>query len=232
MKRRYMHIPRFLGLFVLLWSIAIQAQVPTSRDSYINDYAGILTAEVEANLRNRLEFHATNKNIQVHVLTLDNYIYQNENGLIWQQFNQSVFDAWLANGTLDDRSILIIADRNSHQIGVTLGNFYPEYYREIVNEQYLKSMNSIDFGTSVYQTADSIVQLTISDISFFNWYKLEFLVAFYLIFSLLVAYQIRNNQNAPLPMLLLGLFGVIVIATYNAIFGSNGYSRTGSRGRA
>ena len=50
MKRRYMHIPRFLGLFVLLWSIAIQAQVPTSRDSYINDYAGILTAEVEANL--------------------------------------------------------------------------------------------------------------------------------------------------------------------------------------
>ncbi len=232
MKHRYLHFPSLLGLVVLLWSITLHAQTPVARDLYINDYAGILSPEVESTLRHRLEFHADQKDIQIHVLTLDNYNYQNENGLTWQQFNQTLFDSWSNNGALNERSILIIADRNSNQIGVTIGDFYPSYYQEIVNEQYTKSMNSTDFGASVYQTADSIVQLTISEISFFHWHKWEFLFGFYLVISILIAYLIRNNQNAPLPMLVLGLFGVIVLATYNAMFGNSGYSRAGSRGRA
>jgi len=235
MNRRFFHVPAVIVWVVLLWSLNIQAQTPNARDPFINDYARVLEQEVESNLRTRLEIHKQHNGVQIIVLTIDNYGYQNDEGSTWHQFGQSIFDSWRNNGTLDDSGILVIADKNTNQINIFISESYPSFYQDlaanIINNKSKNSATTAEFSSVIVQSTEKIIDITITEVGFFQWHKWEFLTGFYLLFSLFIAFVIRNNQNAPLPLLLIGIFGVFVIATYNAVFNTGSYKRANYRGR-
>ena len=131
---------------------------------------------------------------------------------------------------------MVIVDKNTNQIKIEIGSSYPIYYQDIAK-------NIIEFSNNQYQDASgiendlneilgSLIELTLNEVSFFQWYKWEFLGSFYLLLSLLIAFLIRNNQNAPLPLLIFSIFGVFMLATYNSIFNTSTYGKTNVRRRA
>jgi hypothetical protein len=174
--------------------------------------------------------------VKISVLTLSNFEYQNDESLTWQQFSHKVFADWQARGFLADNSILVIVDKNTNQIKIEIGSSYPIYYQDLtdklINSKSDNATNVASIDLKISETVGSLIELTLNEVSFFQWYKWEFLGAFYLLLSLLIAFLIRNNQNAPLPLLIFSIFGVFMLATYNSIFNTSTYGKTNVRRRA
>lgn len=236
MKHRFLQVHKLICAMVLLFSMSVYAQTVSPRDQFINDYAQILNSNLESDLQTRLEFHNNNKNVKISVLTLSNFEYQNDESLTWQQFSNKVFADWQAKGFLADNSILVIVDKNTNQIKIEIGSSYPIYYQDIAKNiiEFLNNQNQDASGieNDLNEILGSLIELTLNEVSFFQWYKWEFLGSFYLLLSLLIAFLIRNNQNAPLPLLIFSIFGVFMLATYNSIFNTSTYGKTNVRRRA
>jgi hypothetical protein len=236
MKHRFLQIHNLICAMVLLFSMSVYGQTVSPRDQFINDYAQILNSNLESDLQTRLEFHNNNKNVKISVLTLSNFEYQNDESLTWQQFSHKVFADWQARGFLADNSILVIVDKNTNQIKIEIGSSYPIYYQDLtdklINSKSDNATNVASIDLKISETVGSLIELTLNEVSFFQWYKWEFLGAFYLLLSLLIAFLIRNNQNAPLPLLIFSIFGVFMLATYNSIFNTSTYGKTNVRRRA
>jgi uncharacterized membrane protein YgcG len=224
MNHRFLHFQALMACVVLLWSISSQAETLNARDPYINDYAHVLDQNLESNLRDRLEFHAHNRGIQIMVLTLDNYEYQSNGNKSLMEYGESIFNSWRENGKINNSGLLVIADRNSNQINIIVGDFYPSYYRDlatdIIENKVEGSTETATFSNQIKDSTEALVDATVTEIGFIQWHKWQLLTALYLLFSIFIAYVIRNNQNAPLPLLLLGIFGVFVMVIVNGIFGS------------
>lgn len=236
MKHRFLQIHNLICGMVLLFSMSVYAQTVSPRDQFINDYAQILNSNLESDLQTRLEFHNNNKNVKISVLTLSNFEYQNDESLTWQEFSNKVFADWQARGFFTDNSILVIADKNTNQIKIEIGSSYPIFYRDLtdklINSKSDNATNVASIDLKISETVGSLIELTLNEVSFFQWYKWEFLGAFYLLLSLLIAFLIRNNQNAPLPLLIFSIFGVFMLATYNSIFNTSTYGKSNVRRRA
>lgn len=217
-----------LCIFTLLASFRAQTnELPSAYDAYINDYARMISVDEESQLTQRLEFHHQHTGHQIAIVTIQNSTFYGEAGENLDQFADRLFQNWQNNQY--PPSALIVLDKASAQMVIKMSSHFPAHYPSIANdisqakvEVLQNTQNSV---LVLQQAIDELMAITLSEISYFEWHKWKFLAGFYVLFSLMIALIIRNNQRAPFILWCIGFCGVFILTVLGSLMPNSSLAR-------
>lgn len=112
------------GLFSLI--IVFQAAAftfPNYDNIYVNDYAGLLSGEVERDLTSRLK-QAEQQGTQITLLTINNLSDYGAGPKI-EPFATALFNHWGVGDAKKNNGVMILVARNDRKMRIELGSGYP-----------------------------------------------------------------------------------------------------------
>ena len=227
-----MNKTRILLLCLFTFLVAYPAQatdLPTAYDAYINDYARMLSMEEESQLTQRLEFHHQHTGHHIGIVTLQNSASYSEGAETLGEFADRLYQHWQNESSKASPSALIVLDKSTAQIAIKMSHNFPAHYPSIANdiskvqiEELQKTQNT---GLVLQQGIDQLIAITLSEVSYFEWHKWKFLAGFYVLFSLMIALLIRNNQKAPLILWCIGFCGVFILTVIRSLLPNSNLAR-------
>ncbi len=225
-----MNKSRILLLCIFTLFAAFRAhsnELPSAYDAYINDYARMISVDDESLLTQRLEFHHQHTGYQIGIVTLQNSTFYGEAGESLDQFADRLFQQWQNNQ--NPPSALIVLDKASSQMVIKMSSHFPAHYPSIANEisqaKIAVLQNTQNSTLMLQQASDELMAITLSEITYFEWHKWKFLAGFYVLFSLMIALIIRNNQRAPLILWCIGFCGVFILTVLRSLMPNSGLAR-------
>lgn len=206
------------------------AQYPARYDEHINDFARVIDVDTKSAIIQRLNFHLTHSGHHLQIVTLKNFqFYANENE-DWQRFTKRFFAQWPSTVQPNENTALVLFDMKTNQLSIQFSSKYPSHYQNLASQLTQEQTNALqqghEFNTLLLGITDRFIEVTLSPVTFFQWHKWKFLAGCYLLLSLCIAIAIRNNQRAPLMLLLFGVCGVLIIAVFRSLLPQNGFAKS------
>lgn len=119
-----------LLLFLLLPTMTPAQPYPTAEDSYINDYAGIISEHDQASIREQLQSIRKDHGVEITVLTIDSRkTYDNSTSI--ESFATGLFNSWGIGDAQRNDGILILIARNDREMRIELGRGYSAAYNAV-----------------------------------------------------------------------------------------------------
>jgi len=106
----------FVFAFLLIACSAFAAELPSYTDSYVNDFAGILSADQISGLHLLLSELEQNTTAEVVVVTMENL-----SGMAPSDYATQLFNAWHIGKADVDNGLLILYAKQENKIWVTTG---------------------------------------------------------------------------------------------------------------
>lgn len=95
---------------LLLFSYNVPAALPVAADDYINDYAGLISGDVEYELRDRLRSVEYYAGVEIVLVTIHSFDKYRESFDTWESFATALFNNWgIGNLPANDGVLLLVA---------------------------------------------------------------------------------------------------------------------------
>lgn len=164
-----------IGLLIVLmvvgWpvvSAAAQGGVyPDYEDVYINDYAGVIDASDEAEIRTMLEWLYADYGFEVAVLTVDSYREYSAHNETIEVFAKGVFNTWgVGDAERNDGVLLVVAIEEREvriEVGVGYGDSLDADMQAVIDEQIIPAFRRDDYSGGIVAGAQGIVLVLTGD---------------------------------------------------------------------
>ena len=141
--------PKIIALLLLLLpTLAFAQNYPRAENPYINDYAGIITAQDQASIREQLQSMRRDHGVEITVLTIDSRKTYGDSDNI-EGFATGLFNSWGIGDAQRNDGILILIAQGDREMRVELGRGYSAGYNavagDVVDQNFL-----ISFGYDKY----------------------------------------------------------------------------------
>ena len=149
-------------LLLLVARAGAQGSYPDPQDFYVNDYAGIMTAEAEANVRALLVDLRQQHGIEASVLTINSIHDYGTNDSSIEAFATNLFNTWGIGDAMLNNGVLILVAIADHEVRIEVGAGYGDTLNDqmayVINEFMLNSFKRGDYSRGIYQGARAVVQ--------------------------------------------------------------------------
>lgn len=158
----------FTAILLMGVSVAVgyaQGGYPQPQEPYVNDFAGLLTAEDAGNVRALFAGLKQARGIEATVVTIGSINDYDTGDATLEAFATNLFNAWgVGNRERNDGVLLLVAvnDRKVRvEVGAGYGDSQNDDMQEVINEHILPQFRSGNFSRGIYRGARAIVgQLT------------------------------------------------------------------------
>ena len=141
--------PQILSLLLfLLPTMCLAQSYPNAENSFINDYAGIISEQDQASIREQLQSMRRDHGVEITVLTIDSRKTYGDSASI-ESFATGLFNTWGIGDAQRNDGILILIAHADREMRVELGRGYSTGYNavagDVVDQNFL-----ISFGYDKY----------------------------------------------------------------------------------
>lgn len=156
-------VPLLSIVLILLTGLAAYAQsgYPQPADSYINDFAGILTAEDEANVRALFTDLRTKNGIEAVVVTIGSINDYGTGDATIESFATNLFNDWGIGNREENNGVLFLVAVNDRKVRIEVGSGYEnsqnQNMQEVINEHILPSFRQNNYSRGIYRGARAMV---------------------------------------------------------------------------
>lgn len=156
-----MRIIRFLLLALLFVATSAQAQTyPDYSSIYVNDFANLLPADEEADIRARLEELREKRGIEFTVVTIRSMTDYGHDGAI-EPFATGLFNAWgVGNADRNDGVMMLVAVEDRHmriEVGSGYGFHKDLAMKEIIEGTILPRFKKDDYAKGISLGVDAVI---------------------------------------------------------------------------
>jgi uncharacterized protein len=149
-------------VLLLVGRAGAQGSYPEPQDLYVNDYAGVMTTETEANVRALFMDLRQQRGIEASVLTVNSIRDYGTNDPSIEAFATNLFNTWgIGDATLNNGVLILVAvaDREVRiEVGAGYGDTLDDQMAYVINEFMLNSFKRGDYSGGIYQGARAVVQ--------------------------------------------------------------------------
>ncbi|HET6229574.1 MAG TPA: TPM domain-containing protein [Longimicrobiaceae bacterium] len=139
-------------------------QLPAALDTFVNDYAGLLTPEDRDGIRATLSRVRRETGVQATVLTIGSPRDYPAGDMALEPFATRVFNAWGVGDSLRSNGILVLVALHERAVRVELGSSYPPgmegRMREVVDGTILPRFREGDYSAGIREGVDSVLAAT------------------------------------------------------------------------
>ena len=137
-----------------------QSGYPTRTDTHVNDFAGVLTAEDEAQLRNTLQSLQSERGIEGVVVTVD-AIADYGTGDDVESFATNLFNRWAIDDRETNDGFLILVAVQDRRVRIELGRAYGRRYddamRRVIDEEMLPAFRDGAYAAGMLAGTDATI---------------------------------------------------------------------------
>jgi uncharacterized protein len=160
-----------LWLFVVLGSAFIattapmvvfaQGGYPQPVDSYVNDYAKLLTTEDAANIRTLFADLKRDTGIEAVVVTINSVSDYETGDETIESFATHLFNTWGIGDSEQNNGVLILVAAADREMRIELGSGYGSAsnakMQEVINEHMLPSFRRNEYSRGIYRGARAVI---------------------------------------------------------------------------
>jgi len=166
------------------------AHYPVPYNTYINDYARLMTKDNARTLHNKLkDFEKTTK-IKVVIVTINsikNYGVKQNNIKL---FATGLFNKWGIGNQEKNDGILILISRKDRKCYIRLGGYYPKRYdaimKDIIEKEMIPNFKRDNYGNGICKGTNAIMKKVGQKVSWVSFHKWHLIIVF-LIFVCVIA---------------------------------------------
>lgn len=137
-----------------------QSNYPTRADTHVNDFAGVLTAEDEAQLRSTLQSLQSARGIEGVVVTVD-AITDYGTGDDVESFAAGLFNRWAIDDAQTNDGFLILVAIQDRRVRIELGRAYGRRYddamQRVVDEKMLPAFREDAYAAGILAGTDAAI---------------------------------------------------------------------------
>lgn len=149
-------------MFLGFSSLPVHAAYPESGDLFVNDYAGLLTAEDTSNIRSLFRTLKEDTGIEAVVVTIGSIRdYGTEDSSI-ESFATNLFNTWGIGDKVKNNGALILVAVNDRKMRIELGSGYghsrDRAMKEVIEEFMVPSFQRGDYSRGIYKGARAMIE--------------------------------------------------------------------------
>lgn len=154
-------IARYIAILFAVLATSLHAQTfPTAEHLTINDYADLLSPDVEVELDFRLKELSSETGVEMTVLTLDRLSDWSE-ALEMEPYATALFNHWGIGDALRNDGVLVLVLHEDRQMRIELGAAYGRDWdniaSSIVQEWFLPHFRNDDYETGITTGSEEII---------------------------------------------------------------------------
>lgn len=151
-------------IFVFLLSGGIanaQGGYPQPTDNYVNDYAGVLTANDAQNIHTMLAQLEDELSVEATVVTIGSIQDYDTDDQTIESFATHLFNTWGIGNRVENNGVLILVAINDRQVRIELGEGYGREYnpamQRVIDEHMLPAFRQGNYSGGIYQGARAAI---------------------------------------------------------------------------
>jgi uncharacterized protein len=151
------------SLLLLLTGPVIHAQndYPQPSDLYVNDFAGLLTTQDAANVKNLFVDLKNDTGIEAVVVTVNSIQDYETGAATFEAFATNLFNTWGIGDKTKNNGVLLLVAVKDRKVRIEVGSGYEssenEAMQEIINEHIIPSFRNDNYSQGIYRGARAIV---------------------------------------------------------------------------
>lgn len=150
-----------LSLWLGISPATAQSGYPQPTDTYINDFAHLLTPTDAALITQLLTDLKTKNGIEATVVTLNSmHDYATGDETI-EAFATHLFNTWSVGDKANSKGVLILVAVQDRKVRIELGTGYESQYNDemgqVINEQMLPAFKQGDYSRGLYQGTRAVI---------------------------------------------------------------------------
>ena len=157
MKRIFWIISALIILPISAWA----QEWPQAQDPFVNDFANLIAANAEAELRGKLDALHDDTGIEMVVVTLPSRAPYQSNGGTLEDFGIGLFNAWKVGDPEKNDGILMLVLPDDRETTIELGAGYPAAdsgrARNIIDTIMLRAFREGEYETGILDGADAVL---------------------------------------------------------------------------
>ncbi|UQZ88279.1 hypothetical protein C4J81_03255 [Deltaproteobacteria bacterium Smac51] len=168
---RYRTAPRFAAvtLFIIMTASAVvmglsgqaSAQYPQPTDSFVNDFAGVLSSQDASALRSQLQNLKNNTGVEMTVVTIGSVRDYNTGTNTIENFATGLFNNWGVGDASRNNGVMILLARNDQQVRIELGGAYSQsddnVMRQIIDNSMLPYFRQNQYSQGLLRGAEAVM---------------------------------------------------------------------------
>ena len=157
-SRRWLVVMLLATLVIVFtsWGVRAQGGYPEPTDLYVNDYAGLLSAEDAANIESLFADLKQEHGIEATVVTIDT-----TGDETIESFAINLFNTWGIGDKAKNNGVLLLVAVEDREVRIEVGSGYEnsqnEAMQEVINEHILPSFRNGNFSKGLYKGAQAIM---------------------------------------------------------------------------
>lgn len=238
------------ALTLVLLGLTLAQSFPQRVDTYVNDFAGILSAQEAAEIRQLFDQHNKQNGIEVVLVTLPSLAEYGAGGVSIENYALSLFNLWAIGDWQRDDGILLLFAEGDREVRIQLGASYTdaaERQAAQVIETMLPSFQEGDYSAGLLAGARGLLQIGRSPVRPLprqpqanpgtatswlnqNWFWVALIVAFLLLVVFpIIGSSRRRSASSPFMSQGLGMPAAPLFPTEERPTSRSGSSRGGGR---
>ncbi|MBZ0281949.1 MAG: TPM domain-containing protein [Anaerolineae bacterium] len=150
------------ALFLIAIPVAFaQNDYPPQTDTYINDFANLLTPETEGYLRQFLTDLQAAQGIEMTVVTIGSVSDYGTGDSTIESFARRLFNAWGIDDAATNDGVLLLTAVNDRKVRIEVGSSYGDSMdtpmQNVINENILPAFRDEDYETGIYRGTRAII---------------------------------------------------------------------------
>lgn len=150
-----------LAVVLTGWVVQAQGGFPEPTDLYINDYAGLLSADDAANIQSLFTDLNGEHGIEATVVTINSISDYDTGHDTIESFATALFNTWGIGNEVENNGILLLVAIRDRDVRIEVGSGYGQSQnaamQEVINEHILPSFRNGKFSQGLYRGSRAIV---------------------------------------------------------------------------
>lgn len=158
-------IRRFLIGLLLVWAILVSpvhGGLPQHRDLYVNDFAGLLSAEEQAQVRELFRNLREEQDVEATLVTIRSIEDYGTGDESIEPFATQLFDAWgIGDAERNDGVLFLVAVKERKvriELGAGYGHRHDDAMEEVLDEAILPHLRNDDYGPGIVSGAVALTR--------------------------------------------------------------------------
>jgi uncharacterized protein len=165
-SRPFIYLAVLISVFTVVGQIAAQTQprgtYPEYESIYVNDFAGLLSSEVESDMTDILQDLQQTAGVEATVVTIDSFQDYDTADTTFEQFATSLFNTW-GVGDNDSDGVMILMGVEDRKIRVEVGVSYErtlnDDMQDVIDAYALPRFRAGDYEAGIYDTLIQVADL-------------------------------------------------------------------------
>lgn len=167
MQRRKIQVVFLVVLVCVTLLIAgtalAQSGYPPRTNQYVNDYAGVITADDEATLRSMLQSLQGEAGVDATVITIGSIDDYNTRDTSIESFGTGLFNTWAIDDAETNDGVLLVVAVEDRDVRIELGRAYGRRYdsamQDVIDDHVLPYFREEQYSEGIVEGTDAMIQV-------------------------------------------------------------------------